>query len=201
MSVDMPIREKKDEFFENKNDSSGSKPDKPKEINPSHDNHAHHIEHHPIPGKTFIIRTREKPHRILSLNQGTLEFRDRLNPVRGVYWQCRRKGHWRVFRNTTSGTYLGHDESGNVLSTKICCKEDEFFVPIRQEGGGYILHTFHPDQNELRQVAIAEDGDGSSLRVQDKGGTPLDFIDAKYVRNCVALKFSDTEGEFLLVEE
>lgn len=181
--------------------SFDNKPDKTKEINPSRDNYAQHIEHQPIPGRTFIIRTREKPHRILSQEGGELEFLDRPNPAWGVYWHCHENGHWFLFRNTTSGTYLGYDESGSVLATKTCYKEDEFFVPIRQEGGGYILHTFHPDQRKLRQVAIADGWSGSLLREQDKGGTPLDFIDAKYVRCCVSLKFSDTEREVLLEEE
>lgn len=75
------------------------------------------------------------------------------------------------------------------------------FVAIRQEGGGYILHTFHPETTELRQVAVTGDNDGSSLREQAKNGTPLDFIAAKHVRYCVYLAIPNAEREALLWQD
>ncbi|KAL7786602.1 hypothetical protein V8C43DRAFT_290179 [Trichoderma afarasin] len=81
MSEDMPIREEGEETREDDDDSSNSKPDKIDEVTPSLDNHVHHIEHHPIPGRAYMIRTREKPHRTLTLKQGKLEFQEHLNPA------------------------------------------------------------------------------------------------------------------------
>ncbi|KAL7907696.1 hypothetical protein GGI35DRAFT_454598 [Trichoderma velutinum] len=196
MSEDMPIREA-GETLQNDDNSSDCKPNKTKESKSSHDNHAHHMEHNPIPGRVYMIRTREKPHRILSLVQGRLELRDSLNPAWGVYWSCSEIDNFLYFRNTTSETYLSYGKAGRIIATKHDPETRKNFVAIRQEGGGYILHTFHPEQTALQQVTEEK----NFLKEQAKGGTPLDFINAKYVYYCVSLAVPDMEREVLLWEE
>ncbi|KAM6479427.1 hypothetical protein HDV62DRAFT_368617 [Trichoderma sp. SZMC 28011] len=200
MSECIPIREEEEETLKIKDDLSDSKPNRIDEITPSLDNHVHHIEHLPIPGRGYMIRTREKPHRILTLKQGKLEFQEHLNPAWGVYWSCYEAGNFLYFRNTTSGTWLGYNKAGKIIATD-GNEVKGTFVVIRQEGGGYILHAFHPETAQLLQVVVTEDKNGSFLREQDKGGTPLDFIAAKHVRYCVHFAFPNVEREALLWQE
>ncbi|KAL6814443.1 hypothetical protein J3E69DRAFT_375868 [Trichoderma sp. SZMC 28015] len=173
MSEDMPIRDKMEESLKEDGDSSDSNPDETEEINPSHDSHAHQLEHHPIPGRVYMIRTREEPHRILSLRFGKLVFEEHLNPAWGVYWSCSERGNFLYFRNTTSGAYLGYltpgvyrerltcGEVGKIVTSKECPELKQNFIAIRQQGSGFILHTLHSHLiTELRQVAAKEDENG-----------------------------------------
>ncbi|KAL6788712.1 hypothetical protein J3E68DRAFT_127160 [Trichoderma sp. SZMC 28012] len=204
MSEDMPIREKMEQTLKNDGDLSDSKPDEIGEVTPSRDNYNHHIEHHPIPGRLCMIRTRQKPHRILSLKWGKLEFRDHLSPAWGVYWSCSEKGNFLYLRNTTSGTYLGYLTSGgagNIVMSQDYPEAKQNFIAIRQQSGGYVLHTLYPQNTELRQVVVKEDKNGFIPGEQDKGGTPLDFIDAKHVRYCVYLAIPNAEREALIWQD
>ncbi|KAL6799396.1 hypothetical protein GGI42DRAFT_361313 [Trichoderma sp. SZMC 28013] len=210
MSEDMPIREEWGETLNDDDHSSDNKYNKTKKSKPSHDNHVHHMEHPPIPGRVCMIRTRQQPHRILGLKEGKLEFLDRLSPAWGVYWSCSEIGNFLYFRSTASGenlgyltssgshSYLASANGGKIVTTKDYREAKQNFVAVRQEGGGHILHTFHPETTKLRQVVVTEDKNGGFLREQDKGGTPLDFIDAKYVRYSVSIAVPDMERESLL---
>lgn len=193
MSEEIPIREKRDESLKTKDDSPGSDHDEAKEIKLS-DNHAHHIEHHPIPFEIYIIRARKEPRHILGLSMGELRMKKQVLPS-GFLWICVPHGNWCGFRNINSGTYLGHDGAGKMAATNTNCEEEEYFVPIRQEGGGYILHTFHPEERELLQVA--EDDNGVSLVEKKEGGTAFDFINAEYMNCCVSLALPNMEEEIL----
>ncbi|KAL6693851.1 hypothetical protein J3F84DRAFT_380088 [Trichoderma pleuroticola] len=199
MFEDIPIRRKSEEDVGN----SDSIHDRTKEATPSHDNHAHHIEHHPVPYQACIIRTREKPHRILGLVFGKLKLLDAPLPTNGIFWFCYESDNWCGFRNVTSGTFLGYDRTGKISATKSHHGAEEYFVPIRKEGGGYILHTFHSKRMELWQVAIAHDKHQSPL-VEDplvekkKGGTAWDFINAKYVRRYITMACPGMEEECLM---
>ncbi|PKK50025.1 hypothetical protein CI102_4446, partial [Trichoderma harzianum] len=135
-----------------------------------------HIEHHPIPYEICIIRTRKKPYRILSLVWGELRVLDAPISTGGIFWFCFKNDNWYVFRNLTSGTFLGQGTTGKILATKRNHGVEEYFVPIRQEGGGFILHTFHPKETELWQVAIAEGKNEGPLIEEKERGTAWDFI-------------------------
>ncbi|KAM0246072.1 hypothetical protein ACHAQJ_010369 [Trichoderma viride] len=86
------------------------------------------VEHHPIAGKTFIIRTRQEPHRILTLTNGALEFLSRPFPSSGIFWQCVTTEGWYGFKNTVSGTYLGHDSKGKIFAKVSHHRAHEYFT-------------------------------------------------------------------------
>ncbi|KAL6788711.1 hypothetical protein J3E68DRAFT_415547 [Trichoderma sp. SZMC 28012] len=226
MSEDMPIRERKQHTrtLKDRENVSYSKPDKTKErgkydkdINkaretksPNNDNakteeikptrdddHVSHIEQHPIPGKVFIMRTRQQPYRFLGLEYGHLELLDNPAPNRGVFWYCNENSGWYSLCNTASGTYLGHNGAGNIVAAKNIHKAEQYIIPLRQDGGGYVLHTFHPEKAELWQVAIAERGVGRCLVETRIGGVTWDFIDAEYVRYSMSVAYPGREKESL----
>ncbi|KAL6814444.1 hypothetical protein J3E69DRAFT_109701 [Trichoderma sp. SZMC 28015] len=225
ISEDIPIRERKQHTLKDEDHVSDSKPCKTKksgkydkhtttkagdtkspnnddakteEIKPTRDdNHYLHIEQHPIPGKVFIMRTRQKPYRFLGLEYGNLQFLDNPAPNRGVFWYCHENGGWYGLCNTASGTYLGHNGAGNIVAAKNTHKAEQYIIPLRQDGGGYVLHTFHPEKAELWQVAIAERGVGNCLVETRNGGTAWDFIDAEFVRYSMSVAYPGREKESL----
>lgn len=112
----------------------------------------------PWPNKTFIITPLNttdntnspsiaNPTRALALADGVLRlvtFTPSSNgtPHQGssLYWRCvENRSGWLGFRNTASGTYLGHDCFGNVRATAPHHLGWEFVVPRRQPGGGYVM--------------------------------------------------------------
>ncbi|KAL7786601.1 hypothetical protein V8C43DRAFT_317341 [Trichoderma afarasin] len=197
MSEDIPIRREKESNLW-KYDRTH---EKPKETKPSYDNHARHIEHPPIPNEVCIIRTREKPHRIISIVGGELRLLDAPVFTSGIFWYCYKKDNWCGFRNVTSGTFLGHYQTGQISATRRNHGVEEYFVPIRQQGGGYILHTFHPKKTELWQVAIKENDTENPLVEKREGGTSWDFINIKYVRRFIILECPGMEKECLIEPE
>lgn len=153
------------------------------------------IENLPIPGKSLMIRTRKEPHLILTLCSGELKFLRKPIPGGGCFWQCVKKDGWLGFRNTVSGTYLGHDGQGKLYAKQSHHEPFEHFTMERDVDGGYILQQLMGPNNELVQVCLNEDG--KSLMQQKEGGTAWDFIDVQYVCYSVALTYPNMEPERL----
>ncbi|KAL6799397.1 hypothetical protein GGI42DRAFT_327513 [Trichoderma sp. SZMC 28013] len=142
-------------------------------------------ENHPIPGKSFMIQTRNKPNLILALKYGKLVWLDKPIPSGGHIWRCVEKDGWLGFRNMASGTYLGHNKEGKIVATQKEHKDRERFTERRKENGGYMLSVLQ--ETALLGVAFSEDG--KSLLLQKGEGEALDFIDSKYLDSPVSLKF------------
>jgi len=136
------------------------------------------VEHHPKPNKSFMIRTRNKPHHILTIEDGKLHVVSKPSLGGGWLWHCIKKSNWYGFVNAVSGTYLGHNNHGKIQAFQPHHLDWEFFMTDRHEDGGYVLLTWHG--NELLQVAIGDDG--KSLVEEKVGGTVWDFIEADFVR-------------------
>ncbi|KAM6479428.1 hypothetical protein HDV62DRAFT_137483 [Trichoderma sp. SZMC 28011] len=157
--------------------------------------HARHIEHQPIPGREFILRTRQEPRRFLGIEKGKPKLFGIPVGGREIFWHCVKDGNWYGLWNPTCGTYLGHDGAGRMVVTSTHHKTAQYFIPVRQENGGYILHTFHPETKELSQVG--EDDTRHLLIERRKGGLAFDFIEAKYVRYSVTLALPNMKEENL----
>ncbi|RFU75747.1 dynamin family [Trichoderma arundinaceum] len=130
-----------------------------------------HLEYHPKAHRSFMIRMRQPPHHIIALENGELKMLDKLSVGSGWLWHCDKKDGWYGFRNTVSGTYLGHN-GDKIVAEAPHHESDENFIPERHEEGGYIL--LRKDNDGLLQVAISEDG--NSL-VQGQEGPAWDFIE------------------------
>ncbi|KAL6788713.1 hypothetical protein J3E68DRAFT_127169 [Trichoderma sp. SZMC 28012] len=165
------------------------------ETSPSHGTYARHIEHLPMERKMCILRTRQEPRRFLGIQCGKLKFFE--IPVKGseIFWYCVKDGNFFGFWNLNCGTYLGHDGAGRMVVTSTHHRTAQYFIPVRQENGGYILHTFHPERKELLQVG--EDDTRSFLIERRKGGLAFDFIDSQYVTYSVTLALPNMEVERL----
>ncbi|KAH6611027.1 hypothetical protein Trco_001047 [Trichoderma cornu-damae] len=135
------------------------------------------VEHHPKADRSFVIRERREPHRVVALENGELKIVNDPSVGGGWLWQCVKKSGWYGFRNTASGTYLGHNGQQKIVAVAPHHKAHEFFMAERHEEGGYVLLMRHND--ELLQVAISRDG--RSL-MEQKVGTSWDFIEADAVR-------------------
>ncbi|KAM6479425.1 hypothetical protein HDV62DRAFT_137447 [Trichoderma sp. SZMC 28011] len=142
-------------------------------------------ENHPIPGKSYMVQTRNKPNLILALKYGKLEWLDRPIPSGGHIWRCVKKDGWLGFRNMASGTYLGYNKEGKIVATQKEHKEQQSFTESRKENGGYMLSVLQ--EKALLGVAFSEDG--KSMVLQKDEGEALDFIDSKYLDSPVSLKY------------
>lgn len=148
MSEDTPIREETDESFEEDDDSSDGYSDEVENIDASHDNHFHCIEHHPISHKRYMIRTRKEPRRILVLSDGALKLTT--NPVsnsRAFAWICIRFGNWWSFRNLAANLYIGHNGAGKVvaMNPRFGKKNTSFQLGKRVAGISYIHITLREE--------------------------------------------------------
>ncbi|KAL7907697.1 hypothetical protein GGI35DRAFT_64562 [Trichoderma velutinum] len=149
---------------EEKNDSSQDDFVKPKQF-------ANPPENHPIPDRSFMIVTRNKPQRIFALKYGQPEFLAKPIPSGGHIWRCIEKDGHLTFRNMASGTYLGHNDEGKVGATQKQPKQHEYFTAMRKENGGYVLSV--PKEGKQIKVAVSEDGKSLILRKGEGEGEAL----------------------------
>lgn len=101
-----------------------------------------HVEHHPVANRSSIIRTRQKPHRYLTLDHGHLKLLESITAGGGWLWHCFKNCGWYGFRNTVSGTHLGHawwDDRHRLHANAPHHRSDEYFIADRQTDGGYTL--------------------------------------------------------------
>ncbi|KAH0531438.1 hypothetical protein TsFJ059_000267 [Trichoderma semiorbis] len=148
------------------------------------------VEYRPKAGKSFMIRTRTKPHYILTVESGELRLLEKPTLGGGSFWHCVKRSGWHTFCNSVTGTHLHHDGRGKITiqhAGNLFQNMNEYFTTERHEDGGYILLMKHGD--ELTQVAIS--GDGKCLIEKKEDGTTWDFIEAKYVSSSMILTYSN----------
>ncbi|KAL6811025.1 hypothetical protein GGI42DRAFT_206089 [Trichoderma sp. SZMC 28013] len=135
------------------------------------------VEHHPKAGKQFMIREKQKPHRIITLSFGDLVLMDEQSAAQGWLWQCVKKSGWYGFRNVVSGSYLGyHGQNKKIQACMPHHKSHEYFMTERHEDGGYVLLTIHGE--ELWQVDISKDGKSLvEKKAEEGGGVAWDFVE------------------------
>ncbi|KXX74691.1 hypothetical protein MMYC01_207944 [Madurella mycetomatis] len=125
----------------------------------------------PSPHRTFLIvphtPSSPSPPRALALTNGVL----RLVPLAAStahqgswYWRCVENGSgWLGFRNTASGTYLGHDCFRRVRATAPHHMGWEYVCLRRCPGGGYVMGLV-----ALTGEDKERDGFGRLLRVAER---------------------------------
>ncbi|KAL7950525.1 hypothetical protein V8C42DRAFT_306782 [Trichoderma barbatum] len=136
------------------------------------------VEHHPKDKKAVMIRERQEPRRMIALLSGQVRLMDPKYMTYGVGWQwiCVKKNGWYVFRNTASGTCLGHNGQNKIYAVDKPWKTSQFFMVERHNDGGYIPLMRHGE--ELWQIAVSEDGTSLVELAPDKGtGTAWEFIE------------------------
>ncbi|PTB46544.1 uncharacterized protein TrAFT101_004004 [Trichoderma asperellum] len=149
---------------------------------------APHVEHHLVANRSFMIRTRQKPHLYLTLEHGELKLLENITVGGGWLWYCFKNCGWYGFRNTVSGTYLGHawwDDRHRLLANAPHHRADEYFIADRQTDGGYTLLARKDDQ--LLPVVISE---FHMLlgQAEEANGTAWEFVDTKFINMQVLLK-------------
>ncbi|TFB05858.1 hypothetical protein CCMA1212_001988 [Trichoderma ghanense] len=133
-------------------------------------------EHHPKANKHFMIRERQAPHRIVTLSHGSVKLIDKPSVGGGWLWLCVKKGGWYGFINTVSNTYLGHTNEGEIIASALQHLSHESFVVDRHEDGGYVLLMTRWGE-DLRPMAISQDGDALVEQGADAAGTAWDFVE------------------------
>lgn len=95
----------------------------------------------PAPNNTYMITDAART-RALTLVEGKLHLLGvtHKNMHGGSwYWRCIERDGWLGFRNTASGTYLGHDGRRNVQASAPHHKNCEQFCVRRHPNGGYMM--------------------------------------------------------------
>ncbi|KAK6591851.1 hypothetical protein H4I96_12128 [Botrytis cinerea] len=133
----------------------------------------------PEPGEIFIIR--EGDHgRMITLKDGKLRLDSDVSQMGGCHWICVEKDGWLGFRNCISGTYIGHDGSGNFYAQATLHKNWESFCVRKHPNGGYLLLTRH--WSKLWKMDIKKSSDGLDELIEtETGGTTWEF--AKVMRD------------------
>ena len=129
----------------------------------------------PWPDSNFIIRSVSSGH-VITLLEGQITLTQ--PGGRGsIHWKCVETKGWLGFRNTVSGTFLGHDPKG-----RLCCSAkrhqgwENFCVRMRPQGGCILLmmhydRLWHVGIKEEQGVeTLAKIGDGGS------GGMTWEFV-------------------------
>lgn len=131
----------------------------------------------PWPGSTFLIRHMTTG-RLLTLSHGSVT----LSPATSllgssIHWTCVETKGWLGFRNTASGSFLGHNSRGFL-----CCSAgkhqgwENFCVRARPEGGCVLLMQHY---ERLWHVGTKVEGGREVLaKVSDggEGGLTWEFV-------------------------
>ncbi|KAK1240720.1 hypothetical protein MKX07_006153 [Trichoderma sp. CBMAI-0711] len=139
-------------------------------------------EHHPKANKHFMIRERQAPHRIVTLSHGRVKLIDKPSIGGGWLWLCVKSGGWYGFVNTVSNTYLGHNGEGEVIAAGLQHLSHESFVVDRHEDGGYVLFMTRFSE-DLRPMAISQDGNALVEERADAAGTAWDFVEDSQINH------------------
>ncbi|KAG4424957.1 hypothetical protein IFR04_001928 [Cadophora malorum] len=95
----------------------------------------------PWPGNSYIIRSAISRH-VLTLIEGQVI----LAPPSGkgsIHWACVQTKGWLGFKNTASGSYLGHGKHGNLICSAGKHQSWENFCVRMTPDGDYILLMTH----------------------------------------------------------
>ncbi|KAK7432535.1 hypothetical protein QQZ08_000742 [Neonectria magnoliae] len=126
----------------------------------------------PGPDEVFIIRHREHG-LVITLVDGQLQLCTKLSPQGGFHWRCVEKDGWLGFRNSISGTYIGHDERKKFIARVSHHKgHEKFCVRPHPKKGGYELLMRHG--NELWRMDMGSDG--KTLVETKQEGATWDFF-------------------------
>lgn len=139
-------------------------------------------EHHPKANKHFMIRERQAPHRIVTLSHGRVKLIDKPSIGGGWLWLCVKNGGWYGFVNTVSNTYLGHTNEGDIIASALQHLSHESFVVDRHEDGGYVLFMTRWGE-DLRPLAISQDGDALVEERAESAGTAWDFVEDSQINH------------------
>lgn len=123
-----------------------------------------------------MICLKDDPDYVITLTDGQLQLEKGLRPGGGWVWKCIQTRGWFGFRNSVSGTYIGHDNNGNIKATAFYHKGWEFLSPPqKQPAGGYLLHVGR--WGNLHPLAIKRKGsDSFSLIEREDNGTAWEFV-------------------------
>ncbi|MCJ1235664.1 hypothetical protein MMC14_003635 [Varicellaria rhodocarpa] len=133
----------------------------------------------PWPGSTFIIRSVSSGHVITLLDGQVVLTQPGDNLNRGsICWACVETKGWLGFRNTVSGTFLGHDKKG-----RLCCVAkqhqgwERFCARMKPEGGCVLLMQHWERLWNVEMVEV-EQGAKKLAKVEDGGldGMVWEFI-------------------------
>lgn len=112
-----------------------------------------HMEFQPTDKGPLLIRSRQKPHLFLSVCYGEPKLLP--TPAGGSYWEYVKKEGWFGLRSTVSGTYISHDEEGQIDVRARGLGYCECFTDCRDPNGGYILKQLkNCFSEELKKKAI-----------------------------------------------
>ncbi|PQE22004.1 Phenazine biosynthesis protein [Rutstroemia sp. NJR-2017a BBW] len=125
----------------------------------------------PWAGETYMICDRKK-RRIITLTNGKLQLEDKVAAGGGSHWICIDNNGWFGFRNSVSGTFMGHDARGKFICKVSHHKPHEWFFPRAHRDGGYWLLMLHG--NEWRAMSIGKDG--KELVEVNNNGTVWEFL-------------------------
>ncbi|KAL3427623.1 hypothetical protein PVAG01_01132 [Phlyctema vagabunda] len=102
----------------------------------------------PCAGATFMIRSlafadNENSVVVMALEAGELRLHKLTTASRagGWDWQCIEKDNWLGFRNSVSGTYMGHNGKGRIVARAEWHRDHEYFCVRKHPDRGYILLT------------------------------------------------------------
>jgi hypothetical protein len=126
----------------------------------------------PWPGSTFIIRSALSGH-VLTLRDGQIV----MAPPGGrgsIHWACVETKGWLGFRNTVSGRFLGHDNSGRLRCVADRHQEWEKFCVRMTPEEGYVLLMTHWER--LWQVGSVVDRGVEKLAKIGEAGIIWEFV-------------------------
>ena len=109
----------------------------------------------PWPNKTLLIRNHETQ-RIVTLLNGQLKASSLREAEGGCRWMCIERDGWFGFRNTVSGTHIGHNGKGAYIANVKHHKDYEYFSTRSHPEGGFLLLTSH--DWKLRMMTLKADG-------------------------------------------
>ena len=92
----------------------------------------------PWPGKKFLIK-HEETNQIVSVVDGNVQLGSIEDCHRGGHWLCVERDGWLGFRNTVSGTYLGHNNHSGIRAEAKQHERWEFFCVRQRPDKGYSL--------------------------------------------------------------
>ncbi|PQE31111.1 major facilitator superfamily transporter multidrug resistance protein [Rutstroemia sp. NJR-2017a WRK4] len=125
----------------------------------------------PWADQTFMIRDRGDG-RFITLKDGNLQLEDKVTGGGGGHLICINRNGWFGFRNSVSGTFIGHDSQGKFRCKVSHHLSHEWFSPRAHPDGGYWLMMLHGDA--WRAIGIAENK-RELVEVHDNG-IAWDFV-------------------------
>lgn len=135
----------------------------------------------PLPGSTVMIRAKYAGW-ALWIDNGELAWaecnsRDLRYPAPELTWVVVQGPQYRGFYHEHTGMYLGYNH--DILMPVMEFDRNAFFLPLRGEYGGYVLHS-PAERDQMKQVGIiSTDG---SLERSNRGRSEFEFVSVQRLR-------------------